>query len=63
MGETDLTETINVKSEKVNKVNAGNINELEATLTSQTISLEAIFYELARRAANNMSANLLASYF
>lgn len=50
MGETDLTETINVMSEKVSKVNTGDLSELEATLSAQSVSLDAVFNELARRA-------------
>src|SRR5450830_1625704 len=54
MGETDLTETISVMREKVSKVNTGDLSELEATLTAQSVALDAIFNELARRAALNM---------
>jgi len=42
MGETDLTETINVLRDKVSKVNTGDLTELEATLTAKTVSLNAI---------------------
>lgn len=61
IGETDLTETINVMKEKVVKVNAGDLNALEATLTAQTVSLDAIFNELARRAALNMGEYINAA--
>jgi hypothetical protein len=54
MGELDLTEAISVMREKVDKVKKGELSELEATLTAQAVSLDAIFNELARRAASNM---------
>ena len=58
MGEIDLTEAVDVMREKVSNVNAGNLNEMEATLTSQTVSLNSMFNELARRAIANMGNNL-----
>lgn len=61
MGEIDLTETISIMREKVTKVNTGDLTELEATLTAQTVSLDTIFNELARRAASNMSTHLQAA--
>jgi len=61
MGELDLTESISVMSDKVGKVKAGDMGVLEATLTAQTVSLDAIFNELARRAALNMGEHLHAT--
>jgi len=61
LGETDLNETIGVMKEKLAKVNAGDLSELEATLTAQTVSLDAIFNELARRAAINMGTHMQAT--
>ena len=61
IGEIDLGESISVMREKASKVNAGNISELEATLTAQAVSLDAIFNELARRAALNMGEYLQAT--
>ncbi|TCV89669.1 hypothetical protein [Sulfurirhabdus autotrophica] len=61
MGEIDLTETISVMREKVAQVNSGNLIELEATLTAQTVSLDTIFNELARRAALNMGEHMSAT--
>ena len=60
-GETDLTETISVMRDKVSEVNKGNLNELEATLTAQAVSLDAMFNELARRAALNMGEYINAA--
>lgn len=61
MGVTDLTETIGVMQEKVSKVNEGNLAELEATLTVQSVTLDTMFNELARRAALNMGEHLTAT--
>lgn len=61
MGEADLSETIGVIREKVNNVNNGNLNEMEATLTAQAVSLNAMFTELARRAALNMGTHMQAT--
>ena len=59
--EIDITESLKVMGDKVAKVNAGAINELEATLTAQVVSLDAIFNEMARRAADNMGTYLQAT--
>lgn len=61
MGATDLTETISVMREKVSKVNAGDLTEIEATLTAQTVTLDTMFNELARRALLNMGEHLSAA--
>ena len=58
MGEIGITEAVNVMSIKVSNVNDGNLNSLEATLTSQTVSLDTISNELARRLALNMGTNM-----
>jgi len=62
MGETDLTETISVMREKVSKVNTGDLSELEATLTAQSVSLDAVFNELARRAISSDTMSKLEIY-
>jgi len=61
LGESDLTETIHVMQEKVAKVNAGDLSELETTLVAQSVSLDAMFNELARRAVINMGEHLHAT--
>lgn len=61
MGEIDITEAVSVMRDKVGKVNTGDTNELEATLTAQAVSLDAIFNELARRAALNMGEYMQAT--
>lgn len=58
VGVTDLTETINVMRDKVIKVNDGDLTELEATLTAQTVTLDTMFNELARRAVANMGTHM-----
>lgn len=60
-GELDLTESIAVMREKVAKVQAGDMSEVEATLTAQASTLDAMFNELARRAALNMGEHLNAT--
>ena len=60
-GSTDITETILTMHEKVNSVNNGNTKDLEATLTAQVTSLNAIYSEMARRAALNMGEHLHAT--
>ncbi|SDW16422.1 hypothetical protein [Nitrosomonas oligotropha] len=62
-GEIDFTQAIAVMKEKTEKIIAGDLNELESTLTSQVVSLNAIFNTLARKAAhseflNQMEANM-----
>lgn len=61
IGETDLNETIHAMKEKIAKVNNGDLSTLEATLTAQTVSLNAIFNEMARRAAANMGEYMSAT--
>lgn len=61
IGDTDLNETIYAMKEKIAKVNAGDLSNLEATLTAQTVSLNAIFNEMARRAAANMGEYMSAT--
>ncbi len=57
-GEVDLTEAVTVMNEKSDKIIAGDLDELESTLTAQAVSLNAIFSTLANRSANNMGHDL-----
>ena len=62
-GEVDLTEAVTVMQEKSDKIIAGDLSELESTLTAQVVSLNAIFSTLARRSASseyvkNMEINM-----
>ncbi len=57
----EFIEICTVMDEKINEVCMGDLTGLEATLTAQTVSLDAIFHELADRAAANLSENLNAS--
>jgi hypothetical protein len=52
IGEVDLTEAIEVMKEKSEKIIAGDLSELESTLTAQIISLNVIFNALARKSTN-----------
>ena len=60
-GELDLTESVRVMTDHTRAVQAGNLAGLEATLTAQAVALDAIFNELARRAAANMGEYLNAT--
>lgn len=60
-GELDLTHSLDVMRERIDKVNNGDMSEIEATLTAQATTLDAIFNELARRAAINMGQHLGAT--
>ena len=53
VGELDLTESAGVMREKASAVHSGNLAGLEETLTAQAVALDAIFNEMARRAALN----------
>ena len=60
-GEAGLTEAVDVMRAKASKITAGDLTELEATLTAQAATLDSIFNELARRAALNMGQHLNAT--
>jgi hypothetical protein len=60
-GALDLSESISVKNEKIAKVKAGDMPEVEATLIAQAVTLDTVFNELARRAAANMGAHTTAT--
>src|SRR5512138_724837 len=50
-GELDLTESVAVMAEQAKKVRSGDLSEGEGVLMAQALALDAIFNELARRAA------------
>jgi len=50
----DLTEAVKIMKEKSDKIIAGDLSELESTLTAQIVSLNVIFNALAKRSAQNM---------
>lgn len=60
-GEMDINEVSAVMRDKAAKVQSGDLSGLEATLTAQAATLDAMFNELARRAALNMGTNLPAT--
>jgi hypothetical protein len=60
-GELDLTESVGVMREKASAVRSGNFAGLEETLAAQAVALDAIFNEMARRAALNMGEHLNAT--
>ena len=61
LGKLDLTECVAVMKTKMAEVNRGDLSAIENTLTGQATALDAIFNELARRAALNMGEYLNAS--
>lgn len=61
LGDIDLTEAIAVLHDKAVKIHAGDLTDLEATLAAQTVSLDTLFNELARRAALNMGQHMQAT--
>lgn len=60
-GALDLPESISVMSEKIAKVKAGDMSDVEATLIAQAVTLDTVFNELAKRAALNMGEHLTAT--
>jgi hypothetical protein len=60
-GKLSLTESIDVMQIKVDKVKAGDLSDVEATLTAQAETLNSIFNELAARASLNIGTNLNAT--
>jgi hypothetical protein len=57
----DLTECMNAIQATVSEVQSGDLRAGEALLTGQAVALNAIFSELARRAALNMGEHLGAT--
>ncbi len=54
----DITEAVEVMKEKSQKIIAGDLSELEATLTAQIVSLNTIFNTLTLRSAHAMGNSL-----
>jgi hypothetical protein len=61
MGETALTESLDALVAQVKEVQGGKLAGAEKTLVAQANTLDAIFNELARRAALNMGEYLHAT--
>lgn len=57
----DRGHTIEVMHDKVRKVISGDLSLLESTLTAQTVALDTIFNELARRASLNIGEHIQAA--
>ena len=60
-GVLDLSESISVMNEKIAKIKAGDMSNVEATLIAQAVTLDTVFNELARRAALNMGEHITAT--
>ena len=61
LGPQGLTESLEVLNTQVKEVQAGNLGSVERTLVAQANTLDAIFNELASRAARNMGEYLNAT--
>ena len=62
IGEVSFTNALEVMREKVDKINAGDLKDLESTLTVQATSLDAIFNLMAMRANNSANMSKLETY-
>jgi hypothetical protein len=60
-GMLPVTSVVTAMTETAKRINANNLQEVEATLVSQATAMNIMFTELGRRAALNMGANLDAS--
>lgn len=60
-GQLDLTESIVAVRQRADTVKANDLSDIEATLTAQAVALDAMFNELARRAAANLGEYLTAT--
>jgi len=61
LGAQGLTESLQALNAQVKEVQSGNLGGVEKTLVAQANTLDAIFNELARRAARNMGEHLSAT--
>lgn len=62
MGEISITDAVAVMKDKVNRVNTGDLSQLESALTAQAVSLNAIYNEMARRAIGSELMSQLEVY-
>jgi hypothetical protein len=62
IGDTDLAHSISVMNGKIAKVNSGDLRELEATLTAQSVSLDLIFNHLVQFAIKTETLLKVESY-
>ncbi|MDR6153926.1 hypothetical protein QF021_002015 [Acidovorax delafieldii] len=60
-GTLDVTECVMTLKQRVDTTHDGNLKHAETTLTAQAAALDAIFNEMARRAALNMGEYLEAT--
>ena len=61
VGEIGITEAVHALRERADAMSRGDLSGAEAMLTAQASSLNAIFAEMARRAAANMGEYLSAT--
>lgn len=60
-GALSLNAMMDVMTAKAERVKAGDLSELEATLTAQAMTLDRIFNDMAQRAALNLGTHLSAT--
>lgn len=60
-GTLDMTECVNVLRKRADATHAGDLKHAETVLTAQAVTLDAIFNEMARRAALNMGEYMEAT--
>lgn len=60
-GKLDVNDCVGVLKQRIEGIHAGDLKHAETTLTAQAATLDAIFNEMARRAAWNMGAHLDAT--
>ncbi len=60
MGEGDITQAVNALRKNINASKAGDLSIADTLLIGQAAALNAIFHELARRAAMNAGSHLEA---
>lgn len=53
IGETNLTESYAALERQITSIKSGDLSEVERKLIAQADTLDAIFYDMARRAASN----------
>ncbi|MGB7480966.1 MAG: hypothetical protein WA924_11600 [Burkholderiaceae bacterium] len=57
-GETGIGEAVAILREKTEKVQRGDLSDVEARLSAQAVALDAIFNGMAKRAALNMGQHI-----
>lgn len=59
-GQTDLTRSMELATERARRVSGNDLSELEEMLSSQATTLDVVFHTLLRRSAQNMGEHMEA---